>query len=608
MAFDVDRRSLTELEVVVMAVGTAVACRWPVSLSLWASAASAVAALLVGRPRVVLVAIVALAAARGAVVAEGHTDLEPTSWFGEVRLVTDPEESRFGWVAEGRLNEGSAAGARVRLSFPWAVGQELAHATAGDVLEIEGRITAIDQNGWTRSRHLRGRLSATTATKVAGPRAWQAPSEWFRHVVEAGADGMPSRLRPLYLGLVIGDDRDQPRSQQAEFRAAGLSHLLAVSGQNVAFVLAVAAPALRRAGYRPRLALTVGLLVVFAVATRLEPSVVRATVSAGIAAVAVLTGRRSRGVRTLGLAVTGLLLIDPFLAQSIGFALSVLASGGILIAGPAISRRLRGPAWLADAAGITIAAQLFVAPLLIWVFGPISLVSLPANVLAGWAAGAVMTWGLTGGVVAGLLPAGLRSLVSLPASGLVWWIDAVAGWAVELPMPRVGMLGLVGWGLLVAGWNSVASNGRSRVMVRLVFAVAAVVSGWAAVPTPPRAGSLPLSAPGSEVLWWPSSTTNPSVLVVPANSPNDLVDVVVAVRITTIDIVIVERGNRTTSEVITDLDAVTTIGVVMAPPQHRIRDARRVLEPTVVVVGGDHLTLVPDDDKLEISVLDSGSR
>ena len=103
----------------------------------------------------------------------------------------------------------------------------------------------------------------------------------------------------------------------------------------------------------------------FATVTRFEPSVLRGERMAGLAAVAEASGRPASGLRLLSLAIAGLVLVDPFLVWSIGFRLSVGASLGILLLARPIADRCPGPAWLAEALGVTTAAQLGVAPVAI---------------------------------------------------------------------------------------------------------------------------------------------------------------------------------------------------------------------------------------------------
>ena len=178
-------------------------------------------------------------------------------------------------------------------------------------------------------------MAVDEATGIREPAGLRGLAERVRNLVAAGADPIEVDRQPLYLGLVIGDDRFQPDPQRARFRAAGLSHLLAVSGQNVAFVLTVARPGVTLLPRRARLVATWGLLVLFATVTRFEPSVLRATATAGLAAWATVGGVPQSGVRLLGLATAALILVDPFLVPSVGFQLSGGASAGIVgVGGP----------------------------------------------------------------------------------------------------------------------------------------------------------------------------------------------------------------------------------------------------------------------------------
>ena len=149
---------------------------------------------------------------------------------------------------------------------------------------------------------------------------------------------------------MIGDDRDQPAALVERMRASGLAHLTAVSGQNVALVVAAASPLLRRARPLARWAATLALIGWFVVLTRAEPSVLRAGAMAALGATAFALGRQREPLRLLAVAVVGLLLVDPLLAWSVGFWLSVGATAGVTGVGPPLARRL-APARAAGDAG-----------------------------------------------------------------------------------------------------------------------------------------------------------------------------------------------------------------------------------------------------------------
>ena len=434
--------------------------------------------------------------------------------------------------------------------------------------------------------------------------------EEIRALVTDGARALPEHQRALYHGLVVGDDRFQAPEQQARFRAAGLTHLLAVSGQNVAFVLTVAAPLTGLAGRRSRVVVVGTLLVGFAVATRAEPSVLRATVTAGLAAVASSAGARQSGVRLLALAVVILLLVDPFLVYSVGFQLSVAASAGILVVDPGLRRRLPGPRWLVDPLSVTTAAQLGVLPLQVGYFGSAPLVALPANLAAGWAAGAVMIWGLSVGVVAGVVGGAVATALQLPARGLLWWLDTVAVWSARAPVPVVDGVAaptvvamvVLGWVLLrpsVAGRNRAASR-VVRAAVRLALAVATVA---VAGPLVPRAPDRPTELEGGG-WWWPASDSTPSVLVVGADGDRRLVDTVVASRIIAVDVVVIEGGTGAGAALARSILAVTEPDAVVAPPLHRVIGARRTTTAIEVPTMAGPLQIEPDGTRLRIDVDD----
>ncbi len=408
---------------------------------------------------------------------------------GRAVLVTDPERKVAGTTAVARLD-----GQRVELWAHGAAAGALRGALAGDVVDLQGtRATrssvAIAADPW---RRVVGRVELTTVHSVR-PGAW--PYRWANEVhrrLDRGARSMPAEDRALLAGLVFGDDRAQSPVVRDAFAVVGLGHLLAVSGQNVAFVLAAAAPLLHRLRLRTRFVTVVSLLAFFALVTRFEPSVLRAVVMAGMAAAATAVGRPVSGLRVLGLAVVVLLIVDPLLVRSLGFQLSAAASAGILVLAPVIGRCLPLPAGLATAVAVPLSAQVATAPLLATRADGLSLVSLPANVLVEPAAGLVMTWGSSGGLVAGFLPGPLALLLGLPSRVLLWWIATVAVSASRLPVITVGLGPLAATSLVTATlWWWSGRQGRSlQYRRRSVLAV-----GLASI----ALGAAPLTRPTAEL-------------------------------------------------------------------------------------------------------------
>ena len=180
------------------------------------------------------------------------------------------------------------------------------------------------------------------------------------------------------------------------------------------------------------------VLAGFALLVRFEPSVLRAVAMAVVATIAAASGRPAAGLRVLALAVTVLVLVDPLLVRSVGFGLSVSASAAILAIAPRLRVALHGPAWVVEPLAVTLAAQLGTLPLLVATFGGVPVASVPANLLAVPAAGPLMVWGITAGLVAGVVPPGAGWLLHLPTSALTSWLAWVASWAAALPLGEVG--------------------------------------------------------------------------------------------------------------------------------------------------------------------------
>src|SRR5437899_3009601 len=153
--------------------------------------------------------------------------------------------------------------------------------------------------------------------------------------------------------------------------------------------------------------------------TRWEPSVLRACAMAACSMTALYLGRPTAGVRVLALAVVVLVLADPFLVHSIGFLLSCGASAGIAVLATPFTGRLPGPHWVREPLGVTLAAQIGVAPVLIPVFGSVPLAALPANLVAGPIAGPLTVLGLATGVAGGLVGSWWRALAEAEELGRV---------------------------------------------------------------------------------------------------------------------------------------------------------------------------------------------
>ncbi|MEU6342799.1 ComEC/Rec2 family competence protein [Streptomyces sp. NPDC046977] len=326
---------------------------------------------------------------------------------------------------------------------------------------------------------------------VGQPSAVQRFAGGLRAGLRTASEHLAPDARALLPGLVVGDTtRIGPELHDA-FEATDLTHLTAVSGSNLSLVLVllIGPPgiALRaeRRGLAPRLALPLhttavlgGLLTLaFVVVCRPDPSVLRAAACGLITLLAIGTGRRRSLLPALCAAVLLLLLHDPWLARSYGFALSVLATGALLTLAPRWSQALcrrRVPPRLAEVLAASAAAQAVCAPLVAVLAAHVSLVAVPCNLLAELAVGPATVLGFAALATAPLLMPAAKALAWL--AGLpTGWIAAVARHGAALPGATVDWPGTwTGALLLAAVVATVVAAGR-RLLRRPWLCAAAVL-------------------------------------------------------------------------------------------------------------------------------------
>lgn len=311
----------------------------------------------------------------------------------------------------------AASGTRVlaRASGPDAM--RLGLLEAGDLVSLTGFAAPLTgRDASEKWRHVIGRVDVTEFLGAKRPTSLLARvSNRLRSLIAQGNSSLSDRQRSLTAGFLLGDTRGLNSKTRDDFRAAGLSHLLAVSGANLAFVLAMVSAALDRCRLSARLIGGIATVVIFGAMTRWEPSVMRASAMAALSLWATYTGRPAQGRRIFAIAVGGLVLVDPFLICRVGFLLSCGATAGILLFSAPIARRLRGPEWLREGIALTAAAELGISPVALSVFGTIPLVALPANLLAVPLVGPITVWGMVGGALGGLLGGHAPSVVAVMA-------------------------------------------------------------------------------------------------------------------------------------------------------------------------------------------------
>jgi competence protein ComEC len=573
---------MSDLTVILLAVATAGGAWACVPLPLVPVVAVGVLGLARRRPAVVLLGAALAASALGARAEAGLRPPVTGPWRGTVTLVGDPAEvPGVGVVAVDVRIGGKRVEARAR-GRPAA---RLRPRLAGEQVSLSGQVEAVPASArdYLSRRHVAARMTVAEVGRWSPGDAPSRLANGLRRTLLEGAASMPPERRALYSGFILGDDRGQPVEVTDDFREAGLSHLLVVSGQNVAFVLALLSPVLRRFRLGGRLAAGLVVLLLFGVLTRWEPSVLRAEAMAGLALLAATLGRQASGLRVLALAVTGLLLLDPLLVGSLGFLLSVGASAGILLVSGPIARRIPGPRPVAQAMAVTVAAQVGVAPILVPVFGGLPVAALPANLLAVPAAGPLMMWGLAAGVPAGLVGGVFATIVHLPTEVLVAWVATVARWAAAAPLGRLRLphvLCLVG---VVAGMV-LAKRRDARVAYRALAA-----AGLGVVLAPAVVARWPAPVDGLDLvtgvsLWRRGGATVMVVDGAPA-APGRLLTALHRADVRRLDVVVATRPGVATARGLEPVLRRLPVGAVVAPAGSRLAGAVVPAEGSRMSVG-----------------------
>ncbi|WP_150242110.1 ComEC/Rec2 family competence protein [Nocardiopsis quinghaiensis] len=331
--------------------------------------------------------------------------------------------------------------------------------------------------------------------EVGGPSRSQALAGRVRARLREAASVLPQPGRGLLPALVVGDVSLVPPETAEDFRATGMTHLLTVSGANLAVLTGLVLATARLVRAPPWCSVVGGtaMIWVFVLVCRPEPSVVRAAFMGSLGLLAIATGRAHAALGALSVTVVGVLFVAPGLAASFGFALSVLATAGILLLVPPWTRAWSGrlPRPLAEALAVAVAAQVAVSPVLVLLSGELSWVAVPANVLAAPVVAAVTVAGSAVAALATVWPDAAAVAVRLPGLG-VSWIAAVAQAGARVPHGALPWRSDVVGGLFLAAVLAVLvfTHGRFRrvvaavVVAVLVLALAArcVPGGW----PPPR--------------------------------------------------------------------------------------------------------------------------
>ncbi len=324
------------------------------------------------------------------------------------------------------------------------------------------------------------------ATAYLAPKLLAEAPAWQRFVSELKRSflgktrGVNADAKALVTGLAIGNTEGLSPTSKTSMATVSLTHLIAVSGANCAIVMAAVFFLLGRVLRKRwwRFAVSEAVLLAYVYITEAPSSVIRAAIMATIVILAKTMGRKLGALNSLGLAVLVVFTVWPTMPSDIGFALSAVATAGLLVVAPALFERLptSWPKWLRAAIAVSAAAQLMCTPILLQFQAGLPLYAVAANLLAEPLVAPVTILGLLALLVVYPMP-WLASVLVYMASIFTNYIVGLANWFAQLPEALVpwipGGAGEISAAVLVIGiviWATLkTSNVRHLLAIGLLL-------------------------------------------------------------------------------------------------------------------------------------------
>jgi competence protein ComEC len=393
-------------------------------------------------------------------------------WLMVVEALGSPREGQQ--VATLRTVDEGPGGFRLASTLP-----RYPPIEPGDRVEVDGRVRPRPDSPYGQYLERIGAWGTLDARSLRFLQRPAAPAAWLESL-RRGAGDLLTRVLPepeagLAAGILIGLRDRVDRTVAADFTTAGVSHVVAISGWNIAIVAAAIAACAGRVGRRRRAVVTSVAIVGYIAFAGASPSVLRAGVMAGVVLLARETGRAGRAAAALGWAAVLLLLADPRLVADAGFQLSALATAGLIAWATPLTERLDRwtgghlPRWLSESLGVSLAAQAATLPIVLASFGRLALIAPAVNLLVvplvapAMAAGIVALGG--GALVAAGAPDASGAILAAPGWVALRCIIGIVDVAAALPLASVALeppMGtLVGIASALAGGCLIAWRRRS---------------------------------------------------------------------------------------------------------------------------------------------------
>jgi len=360
----------------------------------------------------------------------------------------------------------------------------------GDLVAVASRVKPLpmtpdpEEAGWVAYLSRIGVTGTLEAAAVEPEGRSDDPSAQLARARNAAGDilgaALPEPLAGLAAAILIGLRERVDPTLVGEFTASGLTHVVAISGWNIAIVGATCAALARSLARRQRSLLIGSVIVAYTLFAGASPSVMRAALMASVALLAREGGRRAGASRALAVAVVAMVVADPATVVDPGFQLSSIATAGLVAWATPLGERLdraapRLPGFIRESLAVSTSAQLATLPIILFDFGRLSLISPVANLVAAPLVPLVMPGAAAALPLGALVEAGLPALalavplglVTLPLATLVGLVHAAASVpfaSVELPPALAPVAAALAGGLVLLVVRATSGNDRPSLL------------------------------------------------------------------------------------------------------------------------------------------------
>ena len=400
-------------------------------------------------------------------------------WIGRVTTLGTPREGTQRFTVA--LDDGPGTTLAV-------TGPRYPAVEPGDRVRLDGRPASPPEGGYgdfLRRSGVAGTLRSADLAVLARASDPAAILERTRRAAgDALARALPEPAAGLAAGILVGLRDRVDRDLAAAFTATGLSHVVAISGWNIALVAGLVGALLAGRARRTRSGAIFVAIVAYTVLAGASASVVRAAAMAGVALLARESGRPGTAAAALGWAVALLVLAVPASAADVGLQLSAAATAGLIAWSRPLTTAIERaapwlPGWVREGLGVSLAAQAATLPIVLLAFGRVAPLSPLTNlavvplVPVAMAAG---TLALAGGACAAIGAPGLvATLAGIPGALVLGLLIGIVRLAAALPLANVTLppaAAAAAAGLLVAGLAALVLRRRIRAVVATLRAPA----------------------------------------------------------------------------------------------------------------------------------------